>query len=152
MGISVISKNTKKSSRSSATKTPSRPVSRISMRAMYIFGRSVIDADAATEIGNRIAVRTISSSEMPSIPTFQPIPHGSYQTTCSVNWKPASPVVNSHRMYRATASGGIVMAKATGITNSVRDDGIAITARAPSTGSRTSSVISGIRNRPRSPG
>ncbi len=57
-----------------------------------------MEAEARMAIGNSSAVSTTSSSEMPSTPMFQERPHGSYQSTRSVNWKPASPEVNSHRM------------------------------------------------------
>ena len=68
IGISTISKNAKKSSRSSARNTPSRPVSRMSIATMNCFGRSLIDLEAASASGNRIVVSTTIHSEIPSTP------------------------------------------------------------------------------------
>ncbi len=96
IGTSVTSKNTKNTSRSRLTNTPSRPVSSTSIATMYIFTFLRIDADARIEIGNSSAVSTTSSSEIPSTPTFHEIPHGSNHETCWLNWNPASPVSNSH--------------------------------------------------------
>ena len=57
---------------------------------MYSFTFFVIDAEARIEIGKSSAVNVTSRIEIPSTRMFHEIPHGSYQSTRSVNWKPAS--------------------------------------------------------------
>ena len=155
IGISTISKNAKKSSRSSARKTPSRPVSRMSMATMNCFGRSLIDWEAATANGNRTAVSSTIHSEIPSTPTRQPIPRLSENVTFSVNWKSGigPSVAKLARIHRATPRGTMLAPIATGKLSSGRRFGSSATTSAPKSGEKmriASTAI--IRTHPRERG
>ena len=139
IGTSTASKNTKKKKRSRDRNTPSVAVSRISVYTTNSLRRSVIEADAASEIGTRIAVRTTSGIEMPSMPTCHEIPHGSHHTARSTNWYPATGS-NTAKMYPARARGSTDTAVPSGRITSLRRRGTNRTAIAPSTGSRMSQV------------
>ena len=85
IGTSITSQNTKNTSRSSERKTPMMPASSSSIATAYSRTRCFTPLLAASEIGNRNAVSTTSSSEMPSMPRCHPTPHGTYQELCSTN-------------------------------------------------------------------
>src|SRR5690554_79907 len=90
IGTSTASKNTKKKNRSSERNTPSIPASRISVKTANSLRRSSMEVEAASEIGTSSVVSRTSGMEIPSMPRYQEMPQGSYQTARSTNWYSAT--------------------------------------------------------------
>ena len=70
IGTSITSQKAKKTSRSRATNTPRIPASRNSIEAKKPFTRVVMAVLASRAMGNRKAVSSTMSREMPSTPRW----------------------------------------------------------------------------------
>src|SRR6266508_495974 len=105
IGTSTISKKMKNRNRSRLRNEPMQPACRSSSHARYGFS-SWCGSVANIASGNRIAVSTTSSSEMPSTPRCHEMPHRSIHVCFDTYWKPASPVLNdaSNQMFIAPPS------------------------------------------------
>ncbi len=95
IGISSISQNRKKSTKSIALNTPSRLVSSSMIQAKYSLGRSSMRQEMSTATRNRKPVSTTSASDRPSTPTaywrVKSTKSDPSQTWRSMNWKPPGP-------------------------------------------------------------
>ena len=139
IGTSTISKKTKNTNRSRLRKLPITPASSSSSQARYGFSSWWASAPMMAS-GKRIPVSTTSSSEMPSTPRCQEIPHSSIHSWRDTNWKPASALSNpaSSQMLRAPVS--TLLTRPTSFTSSGRRRLTSATATAPATGTSTSAV------------
>ena len=90
IGTSSASKNTKNSSRSSATNDPSTAVSRTSIDAMYSRTFFLTVHDASTDSGNRNVVSSTIQRLTPSMPTRYCSPMLFTHVARSTIWYPAS--------------------------------------------------------------
>ena len=92
IGISSISQNTKKSTKSIALNTPSRLISSNMIQAKYSLGRSSMRQEMSTATRNRKPVSATSASDSPSTPTayrrVNSTKSDSIHTWLLMNWKP----------------------------------------------------------------
>ena len=104
IGTSSASKNTKNSSRSSATNDPSTAVSRTSIDAMYSRTFFLTGHDASTDSGNRNVVSSTIQRLTPSMPTRYCSPMLFTHVACSTNWYPLSARSNFPRIASETTN------------------------------------------------
>jgi hypothetical protein len=144
IGTSTISKKMKKTNRSRLRNEPMTPAWSSSSHARYGFS-SWCGSLAKTANGNRIPVRTTSSSEMPSTPRCHEMPQRSIHVCFDTYWNPDEPSgigpdSNDATSQMLIAAVVIIEMSAISLTRSGRRELEIATATAPATGTRISNV------------